>query len=170
MGLGYLVAITLSAVAAGYWLLIPSASTAVDEFLQFSERSVDGVEEDELMDPLIAARGDVLPAVIKAIPFMAMPMQAYAVTFLGNQGDRRSLALLHQLLGSEAENAALRSDALQSIARVDPQEGRRLALLYRDRADAIGFMANQVLKGALLEKRPRGLAIRNVISERLTRR
>ena len=78
--------------------------------------------------------------------------------------------MLHQLLGSEAENAALRSDALQSIARVDPQEGRRLALLYRDRADAIGFMANQVLKGALLEKRPRGLAIRNVISERLTRR
>ena len=79
LGALWLIAATGVLLACGYWLLLPSASDALGVFASFGENPTDFVTEDELMDPLLAARGNMVAEMISALPKIAMPKRRHAL-------------------------------------------------------------------------------------------
>lgn len=165
MALPILLGLTMVSIA--YSVLLPSEVGAVSAFLSFPRTGKNGASEDELMDPLIAAHGDVVPEVVRAIPKIPMPMRRYAIAFLGNQADRRALPLLRAMLASESESDVLRGDALLSIGMIDLSEGRMLAAKYRGEGEHLAAASDDVGMARFFERRSRDIAIRNVVSKKL---
>ena len=162
-----LLLVGMTVVLSAYLVVLPSETTAVSAFLSFPRAGENGASEDELMDPLIAARGDVVPQVIRALPKIPMPMRRYAIAFFGNQGDRRALPLLQTIVANDSESDVLRGDALLSIGMIDAVEGRRLAASYALAGGHLAGASEDVSEGRFFEHRTRDVAIRNVVSKKL---
>ncbi len=160
-------ALILSAVSgAAYCMVLPNEDDAISCFILWSKSGRDGVSEDELMDPLIAARGDIVPKITRALPAIPMPARRYAIAFLGNQADRRALPLLRSMLDNPAEADRLRGDALLSIGMIDLPEGQMLASRYRSGGPYLSSIADDVTRGQFFARRKKMDAILNVISRR----
>lgn len=136
-----------------YYAAFPSAAHALDVFYAAQ------VSEDEQLDALIAARGDVVPIVVAAVQHASMPKRRYAVAFLGNSGRREAVPVLRKIVEDETEEVQIRGDALESLARIDLGSVAALTPQYRGRADYLGSSARAIEKGDLLPRRERGEAM-----------
>jgi hypothetical protein len=136
-----------------YYSAFPSEADALEVFYAAQ------VSEDEQLDALIAARGDVVPMVVAAVRHASMPKRRYAVAFLGNSGRRDALPVLRRIVEDETEEAQIRGDALESMARIDLGSVAALTPRYRGRADYLGGSARAIEKGELLPRRERGEAM-----------
>jgi hypothetical protein len=111
------------------------------------------VAEDELMDPLILAGGNVVPLVLRDIRKSSMPKRRYAIGFLGNGGYREALPVLRQLVVDPAETELIRGDALEAIGQIDRGEGETLARRWATQEGFLGTTARELLSGERPEKR-----------------
>lgn len=132
--------------------LQPSPENAMSEF--FSNPGA----EDTLMDPLIVAGPAVYPLVIDAIQDPDMPRRRYAIGFLGNEEVSDALPILLAILNSESELPYFRGDALVAIYKIDRGRAKELALQFRDREDALGYYALDVIADAEYLNERRSLA------------
>lgn len=158
----------LFAAALSLYFMLPSSKDAIESFLEYGKRPTNFVTEDDLMDPLIVARGDVVPVVMVAIARTDLPRRRYAIGFLGNAGRREALPVLEMILYSEAEKPTQRGDALEAIALIDRDQGRTRAQPFIARPDALGDTARRVQSGDLMPRRSYQEALSHYICVKLT--
>lgn len=121
-------------------MLGPSPEQAFDEFLSSTDRA-----EDQLMDPLILAGDDVVPLVLQHVKDRGLPRRRYAICFLGNSGKREALPVLESLYADASELDYIRGDALQAIAMIDLEHGKRLAVHPREDDSYVGLIARSIV-------------------------
>jgi hypothetical protein len=160
--------VALVGCALIYFLLIPSPRTAIANFISFGTKPGDGATEDTLMDPLIVARGDVVPEVLAAVAHRKMPRRRYAIAFLGNSGRKDALPTLLRIMNDTSEEPVFRADALEAISVIDFAQGRRLANEFLGRLDYLGAVAKFVQRGELLPQRTYGEALSTYLCVVLT--
>jgi len=160
--------VAIAAVAGAYLVLVPSEQGALLAFAEYGKVPTEGVTEDMQMDPLIVARGDVVPDVLAAIASSSMPKRRYAIAFLGNAGRPEALSPLERILRDEREDVLFRGDALDAIAMIDLGRAKRIAAEFSKRTDYLGDSARDVMAGVRRSRRAYSTALRGFLCVRLT--
>jgi len=137
-------------------------------FVEYGREPTEAVTEDMQMDPLIVARGDVVPDVLTAVAAISMPKRRYAIAFLGNSGRREAIPLLERILRDEREDPLFRGDALDAIAMIDAGRSRQLAPEFSVRSDYLGSVARDLMTGVWRSRRSYSTALRAFLCVRLT--
>jgi len=89
------------------------------------------VAEDQIMDPLILAGSKVVPLLLEKISDKSMQNRRYAIGAIGNIGDENAIPKLIGILNDPVEDSYFRCDALNSIAMISQETGRKLAQSYK---------------------------------------
>lgn len=107
----------------------------------------------EIDDPLIAAGRPMVPAICEAVAHKDMRRREYAISALGDIGDRKALPTLQSLLDDAQETQDIRAGALLAIHHIDRTLSMRYARQYRHADAEIARIAEAILRGdrALLE-------------------
>ena len=168
LGSLWLILVGIVAGVGAYCALVPSRAGALRAFAEYGKRATDGVTEDMQMDPLIVARGDVVPDVLAAITSSSMPKRRYAIAFLGNTERPEAIPPLERILRDEREDILYRGDALEAIAMIDSGRGRQLATEFAGRTDYLGDSAREVMAGVRRSRRTYSTALRGFLCVRLT--
>ena len=121
--------------------VLRSPAAALDEF--YSQRDA---AEDQLVDPLIVTGCRSAHVVAREIANPRMRYRRYAIGYLGNRRCRAAGPALAGILENPREEEYFRADALESIARIDPQQGLRLAARYSSQQNYLGERARKVLQ------------------------
>jgi hypothetical protein len=94
--------------------------------------------EDMLMDPLILAREEVVPLVIREVRNKNMPRRRYAILFLGNGSYKQALPVFEEILKDSSEDELFRGDASVAIFLIDETRGRKYAMDYSNDKTFLG--------------------------------
>jgi hypothetical protein len=119
---------------------------------RFERRSLQGVSELEVTDPLIVAGDSVLPLVVERVRDKSMPRRRYAIGHLGKSQYKPALPLLSQIVLDDSEKDLCRGDALMSLAAISPTDAEALRGRFVHRKDYLGDVARHDWK--LGPKRP----------------
>jgi hypothetical protein len=152
------------------YVMVPTSDEALEVFAQYGKDPGEFVTEEEIADPLIVARGDVVPLVIAALDDIEIPRRRHALYFLGNTGRKDALPALRRILDDPTAAAVLRGDALDAIAMIDLEEGKRLAARWSSTPELhfLNFMATSVLEGRVSERRSYDDALSSYLCVKLT--
>ena len=105
-----------------------------------------GDHEEELMTPLIKAGPKMVPVIIEAISHKDMRLRRYAIGALGNLNDARALEPLTRIVEDKSEEEYFRSDALESIYKLDQGLGTRLAKQVAGQGEMLTDTSKAILK------------------------
>lgn len=120
------VALVSSPIWAGDVEYRPGGKT----FRRVWDRFYSGDHEPELDDPLISAGPAIIAAIAEAIQHKDMKMRRYAISALGQIGDKRAILPLENILKDKSEIDYFRGDALSAIYRLDQGLGTAYAERY----------------------------------------
>lgn len=151
------------------YVLVPTSDEALEVFAHYGEEAGEFVTAEELADPLIVARGDVVPLVIAALDDFESPRRRLAIGFLGDTGRKDALPALRRILDDPAEEEVFRGDALDVIAMIDLEEGKRLAARWSSTPELnfLNFTATSVLEGRVSERRTYDQALSSYLCVKL---
>lgn len=130
-----------------YKLFFPSVEDVMRDF--YLPASVSGRMESWTADPLRLHADLVKMHVIAAIADKNMKDRRYAIGFLGECGIVEALPALRAILGDATENDVYRGDALESIFRIAPEEGRALAERCKENKGFLGHIAWEIVAGEM---------------------
>jgi len=133
---------------AGTWVLWRATRPSVQEVLA-DFHAAEGRAEDMLADPLILNAQLVAPAIIEEIKNPDMDKRRYAIGFLGMANIRDALPVLRTIAADATEKDYMRGDALESIYRMEPEEGLTLARKYADQNGYLRYVARGLTDGSL---------------------
>ena len=105
-----------------------------------------GDHEAELMTPLIKAGPKMVPVILDAISHKDMRLRRYAISALGNLNDARAVDPLTKIVQDKSEEEYFRSDALESIYKLDQERGTRLAKQVAGQGDMLKTTGEAILK------------------------
>ncbi|KGO32666.1 MAG: hypothetical protein ACWGKN_12390 [Desulfoprunum sp.] len=105
--------------------------------------------EDQIMDPLILMGSEMIPRLSKEILNKNMIHRRYAIGAIGNIGDENAISILVSILNDHQEIDYFRCDSLNSIAMINKEKARQLALKYRQ-SDVICL--NELVQALLSDK------------------
>lgn len=142
----HIVVVLLGAIVlGGLWAFLEgplrSPGSALHDFMEGEGRF-----EDQLADPLVLGGPRVRPLVLASVSDREMKRRRYALSYLGCAGYAPARATLRRIVGDEKEFDYFRADALEALWRLDPGEGKALALDYRSREDFLAKTAEQLLE------------------------
>lgn len=104
-----------------------------------------GDEESTLPDPLVKAGKKMVPAICAAIAHPDMRMRRYAMTALGEIGDKAALPALESILKDKKELGYMRGDALQAIHQLDKTLGMKYAKEFAPADEYLKMVADEIL-------------------------
>ncbi len=104
-----------------------------------------GDDEAELPKPLIAAGKKMVPDICAAIAHPDMKMRRYAMSALGEIGDKAALPALESILKDKKELGYMRGDALQAIHQIDKALGVKYAKEFRKDDEYLEMIAVELL-------------------------
>ena len=102
--------------------------------------------EEDLPKPLIAAGKAMVPDICTAIAHPNMRLRRYAMTALGEIGDKAALPSLEAILKDKKELEYMRGDALYAIHRIDKALGLKYGKEFRDSNDYLKMVAEEIAK------------------------
>lgn len=111
-----LVILVLAAIWIGPAMYSRIPDDPASALKSFYERDV---AEDQLMDPLILAGRDVIPLLERELLNPDMPRRRYAISAIGNIGDKAALPILRKILEDRSEVDYIRCDSLEAISMID---------------------------------------------------
>jgi 5'-3' exonuclease len=91
----------------------------------------DNRAEDQIMDPLILMGSEMIPRLSKEILNKNMIHRRYAIGAIGNIGDENAISILVSIVNDHQEIDYFRCDSLNSIAMINKEKAKQLALKYR---------------------------------------
>ncbi|MDB6003637.1 MAG: hypothetical protein JWR15_624 [Prosthecobacter sp.] len=104
-----------------------------------------GDDESELPKPLIAAGKKMVPDICAAIAHPDMKMRRYAMTALGEIGDKAALPALESILKDKKELGYMRGDALYAIHKIDKALGVKYAKEFGPADEYLKMVADEIL-------------------------
>ncbi len=104
-----------------------------------------GDDEGELSKPLIAAGKKLVPAICAAIAHPDMRLRRYAMTALGEIGDKAALPALESILKDKKELGYMRGDALQAIHLIDKALGVKYAKEFASADEYLKMVAEEII-------------------------
>lgn len=105
-----------------------------------------GDYEEDLPKPLMAAGKKMVPDICKAIAHPDMRMRRYAMTALGEIGDKEALPSLETILKDKKELEYMRGDALYAIHKIDKALGLKYAKEFGTANDYLKMVAGELTK------------------------
>lgn len=102
--------------------------------------------EGDMMDPLVVAGPKMIPEILEAISHKDMQRRRYAIGALGNLGDERPVEPLEAIVEDEKEEDYFRSDALESIYKLDAGRAKKLAEKFAKEGDLLKVTSAAILK------------------------
>lgn len=105
-----------------------------------------GDYEEDLPKPLIAAGKKMVPAICTAIAHPDMRMRRYAMTALGEIGDKTALPALESILKDKKELEYMRGDALYAIHAIDKGLGLKYAKEFGSANEYLKMVAEEISK------------------------
>ena len=105
-----------------------------------------GDSEEELPKPLIAAGKKMVPDICKAIAHADMRLRRYAMTALGEIGDKAALPALEAILKDKNELEYMRGDALYAIHKIDKTLGLKYVKQFGAENEYLKMVAGELTK------------------------
>jgi len=110
------------------------------------DRFYAGDYEEDLPKPLIAAGKKMVPMICEAITHPDMKMRRYAMTALGEIGDKAALQTLETILKDTRELEYMRGDALYAIHNIDKALGLKYAKEFGPANEYLKMVAAEIEK------------------------
>lgn len=110
------------------------------------DRFYAGDYEADLPKPLIKGGKTMVPAICEAITNPNMRLRRYAITALGEIGDKTALPTLETILKDKKELEYMRGDALEAIHRLDQVLGLKYAQEFKNTNDYLKMVAGEIMK------------------------
>jgi hypothetical protein len=114
--------------------------------LKVWDRFYAGDYEEDLPKPLIKGGKKMVPEICEAIAHPDMKLRRYAMTALGEIGDKAALPALETILKDKRELEYMRGDALYAIHKIDKALGLKYAKEFGTANEYLKMVAEELVK------------------------